>query len=196
MLTAICPGTSTKPSQSTNTPNQSLPNILLTKRPQSNMVHGFRGWRLTPHNPFPQSRSNASKTLLVPSFTMHEQLTLHFLLHSVPFQHAKTTTQGQWQMRVINSSTMSLHIPMQAFGTRFATWYYQYTRKRHTFPNPAVKVEQPVISTSPMALTKTSTMALFSPCLPSSNMSCHQPLKLNLPCSTMAASLQPHFETH
>jgi hypothetical protein len=46
-----------------------------------------------------------------------------FLPHSVPLQHAKATAQGQWRMRVTNSSTMLLHIPMQAFGTRRVTWY-------------------------------------------------------------------------
>ncbi len=45
---------------------------------------GCRGCRLIPHNPSPQSRSNASKTSLVPSCTMCEQLTRHFLLHSAP----------------------------------------------------------------------------------------------------------------
>ncbi len=195
-MTAICPVTSTKPSQSTNTPNQSLPNMLPTRRLQSSMADGFRGWRSTPHNPSPQRGSNMSKTLLVPSCTMPEQLTQHFLPHSVPLQHAKAMAQGQWRMRVTNSLTTSLHIPMQSFGTRRATWYYQYTQMRHTYPNPAVKVEQPIISTSPIAITKTSTMALFSPCLPSSNTSCHQPPRLNLLCSTMAASLLPHFKPH
>ncbi len=65
--------------------------------------------------------------LLVPSYTMHEQLTQHFLLHSVPLQHAKAMAHRQWLMRVTNSSTTLLHITMQAFGTRCATWYYQYT---------------------------------------------------------------------
>ena len=138
------------------------------------MVHGFRGWRLTPLNPSPQRRSNKSKTLLVPSYTMRKKMTRHFLLHSVPLQHAKATAHRQWLMPVTNFSTMLLHIPMQAFGTRQATWYYQYTWMHHTFLNPVVKVEQPVISSYPIAIMKTSTMALFSPCLPSSNTSCHQ----------------------
>jgi hypothetical protein len=96
---------------------------------------------------------------------MHKQLTQYFLPHSVPLQHAKATAQGQWQMRVTNSSTTLLHIPMQAFGTRRATWYYQYTLTRHTFPNLVVKVKQSVISTSPIAMMETSTMMLFSLCL-------------------------------
>ncbi len=192
----MCPGTSTKPSQSTNTPNQSLPNIIPTRRPQSSMVHGFRGWRSTPYNPSPRRRSNTSKILSVPSCTMHEQLTQHFLPHSVLLQHAKAMAHGQWLMHVTNSLTTLLHIPMQAFGTRRATWYYQYTQTCHTFPNPAVKVKQPVISTYPIAMTKTSTMARFSPCVPSSNMSCCQPLRQNLPHSTMAARLLPHFKPH
>ncbi len=151
---------------------------------------------MTPHNPSPQRRSNASKTLLVPSCTIRKYLTQHFLPHSAPLQQAKAMAHGQWWMRVNNSSTTLLHIPMQAFGARHATWYYQYTRMCHTFPNPAVKVEQPVISTYPIAMTKTSTMAPFSPCLPSSNTSCRQPPRQNSPCSTTAASLPPHFEPH
>ncbi len=160
------------------------------------MVHRFRGWRSTPHNPSSQRRSNASKTLLVPSYTMREQLTQHFLPHSVPLQHAKAMAHRQWLIRVTNSSAMLLHIQMQAFGTGRATWYYQYTWTRHTFPNPAIKVEQPVISTYPIAMMKTSTMAPFSPCLLSSNTSCCQPLRQNLPRSTTTASLPPHFEPH
>ncbi len=195
-MIAICPGTSTKPSQSTNTPNQSLINMLPTRRPRSSMVHGFRGWRSTPLNPSPCRRSNASKTLLVPYYTMHKQLTQHLSPHSVPLQHAKATAQGQWLMCVTNSLTTLLHIPMQAFSTRHATWYYQYTWTCHTFLNPEVKVEQPVISTYPIALTKTSTMVPFSPCLPSSNTSCRQSPRQNLPCSTMAESLLPHSESH
>jgi hypothetical protein len=122
------PGTSTKPSQSTNTPNRSLLNILPTRWHQSNMVHRFRGWRSTPHNPSPQRRSNASKTSLVPSCTMCEQLTQHFFPHSAPLQHVKAMAHGQWPMRVTNSLTMLLHIPMQAFDTKHATWYCQYTQ--------------------------------------------------------------------
>jgi hypothetical protein len=192
----MCLGTSIKPSQSTNTPNQSLPNMLSTRRPQSSMVHGFRGWRSTPYNPSPQRRSNVSKTLLVPSNTMREQLTQHFLLHSVPLQHAKAMANGQWLMHVTNSLTMLLHIPMQAFGTRHAAWYYQYTWMRHTFLNPAVKVELPVISTYPIAMMKTSTLVPFSPFLPSSITSCRQPPRQNSPRSTMAASLLPNFRPH
>jgi hypothetical protein len=120
----------------TNTPNQSLLNMLPTRWPQSSMAHGFRGWRLTSYNTSPQSRSNASKTSWVPSCTMNKQLTQHFLPHSVPLQYTKATAQEQWLMHVITSSTTLLHIPMQAFGTRRATWYYQYTRMRHTFSNP------------------------------------------------------------
>ncbi len=195
-MIAICQGISTKPSQSTNTPNHSHPNMLPTRRPQSSMAHGFRGWRLTPHNPSPQRRSNASKTALVPSCTMHEQLNQHFLSHSVPLQHAKATALGQWRMRVTNASTTLLHIPMQAFGTRHVTWYFQYTQTRHTFLNLAVIVEQPGVSTSPIATTETSTMATFSPCLLSSNTSCCQPPRLNSPHSTTAASLPPCFKSH
>ncbi len=193
-MIAICPGTAIKPSKSTNTPNPSLPNMLHTRRLQSSMAHGLRGWRSTSHNPPPQRRSNASKTSLVPSCIMQEQLNQHFLPHSVPLQHAKAMAQGQWRMHSTNSSTALLHIPMQAFGTRCATWYYQYTRMHHTCLNLAVKVKQQFISTSPITMTKTSTMVLFSPYLPSSNTSCCQPLRLSLPCSTMAANLQPHFE--
>jgi hypothetical protein len=40
------------------------------------------------------------------------------------------------------------------FGTRCATWYYQYIWMCHTFPNPAVKAKQPVISSSPITMTK------------------------------------------
>jgi hypothetical protein len=65
---------------------------------------------------------------------MREQLTQHFLPHSVPLQHTKAMTHRQWLMHVTNSSTTLLHIPMQAFGTRHATRYYQYTWTRHTFP--------------------------------------------------------------
>jgi hypothetical protein len=61
---------------------------------------------------------------------------------------------------------------------------------------PGGKVEQSVISTYPIAMIKTSTMVPFSPCLPSSNTSCCQPPLLNLPCSTTAPSLLPHFEPH
>ncbi len=195
-MIVICPGTSTMPSRSTNTPNQSFPNMLPARQPQLSMVHGFRGWSSTPHNPSPQRRSNTSKTSSVLSYTMCKQLTQHFLPHSVPLQHAKATTHGQWMMHVTNSSATSLHIPMQVFATRRATWYYQYTQRRHTFPNPAVKIEQLVISTYPIKMTKTSSMAPFSPCLPSSNTSCRQPPRQNLPCSTTAASLPPHFKPH
>ncbi len=194
-MITICLCTSTKPSQSTNTPNQSLPNMLPTRQPRSSMVHGFRGWRLTPHNPEPQRRSNASKISLVPSCTMREQLAQHSSPHSVPLQHTKAMAHGQWWMRFTNSLTTSPHIPMQAFSTRHASWYYQYTRMHHTFPNPVVKVEQPVISNYPIAMTKTSKMAPFSPCLPSSNTSC-QPPRLNMPRATTVASLPPHFEPH
>ncbi len=71
----------------------------------------------------------------------------------MPLQHTKAMAQRQWQMCVTNSLTTSQHIPTQAFGTRRATWYYQYTWMHHTFPNPAVKVEKPVISTFPIAMT-------------------------------------------
>ncbi len=81
---------------------------------------------------------------------------------------------------------------MQALGTRHATCYYQYTLTRHTFVNPAVKVKQLVISTSQIAMTKTSTMVPFSPCLPSSNTSCRLPPRLNLPRS--ATPLQTTLE--
>ncbi len=61
---------------------------------------------------------------------------------------------------------------------------------------PGSKVEQPVISTHLITITKTSTMTPFSPYLPSSNTSCRQLPRQNSPCSTMAASLLPHFEPH
>jgi hypothetical protein len=112
----------------TNTPNQSLPKMFPTKLPQSSMVHGFRGWRLTQHNPSPGRRSNASMTSLVPSCTMHEQLIQHLLLHSVPLHHAKARAHGQWLMCVPNSSTTLLHILIQTFDTRHVTWYCWYTR--------------------------------------------------------------------
>ncbi len=170
--------------------------MLPTRQPQSSVAHRFRGLSAKPHKPSPQSRSNASKISSVPSCTMPEKLTQHFLPHSVPLQHAKAMAQWQWRMHVTNSSTTSLHIPMQEFDTRRATWYYQYTRTRHTFLNPAVKVKQPVVSNSPIAMMKTSTMALFSPCQPPSNTSYCQPPRLNSPSSTTAASLPPHFEPH
>ncbi len=170
--------------------------MLPTKQPQSSMVHGFKGWRLTLHNPSPWRRSNASKTLSVPSCTMREQLTQHFLPHSVPLQHAKAMAYRQWLMHATNSLTTLLHIPMQAFNTRRRTWYCWYLRTRHTFPNPVVKVEQQVISTYSIAMTKTSTMEPFSHCLPSSNTSCCQLPRQNLPHFTRAASLPPHFEPH
>jgi hypothetical protein len=160
------------------------------------MVHGFRGWRSTPHNPSPQRRSNASMTSLVSSCTMHKQLTQHFLLHSAPLHHAKAMAHRQWLMCVTNSSTMLLHIPIQAFGTRCATWYCKYTRMHHNFLNQVANVEQQDISTYPIVMMKTSTMAPFSPCLSSSNTSCCQPPRQNLPCSTMAANLLPHFKPH
>jgi hypothetical protein len=78
---ATCSATSTKPSQSTNTPNWSLPNMLPTRWKQSNMAQEFRGWRLTPHNHSPQNKLNVLKTLSVPSYTMCERLIQHFLLH-------------------------------------------------------------------------------------------------------------------
>jgi hypothetical protein len=83
-------------------------------------------------------------------------------------------------------------------GIQYKAWdmVIQYTQMRHTFPNLAVKVEQPIISTSPITMTKTSTMALFSPCLPLSNTSSCQPPRLNLPGSTTAANLLPHFEPY
>jgi hypothetical protein len=68
-----------------------------------------------------------------------------------------------------------------------------YTRTCHTFRSPVVKVEQQVISTYPIAMTKTSTLEPFSPCLLSSNMSCRQLPRLNLPHFTTAATLPPHF---
>jgi hypothetical protein len=195
-LIATCPCISTKPSRSTNTPNWSLHNMLPTRHHQSNMVHNFRGWRSTPHNFSPRRRSNASKTLSAPSCTMRKQLTQHFSPHSAPLQHTKATTHGQWLMHVTNSSTTLLHIPMQAFDTKHVTWYCWYTWMHHTFPNQVVKVEQQDISTYPIAMTKTSTMAPFLPCLPSSNTSCCQHPKQNLQHSTTAASLPPHFEPH
>jgi hypothetical protein len=160
------------------------------------MVHGFRGWRSTPHNPSPQRRSNTSQTLSVPSCTMREQLTQHFSLHSAPLQHARATAHGQWLMHVTNSLTMLLRIPMQTFDTRHETWYCPYTQTCHTFLNQVVKVEQQDISTYPIAMTKTSKMAPFSPCLPSSNTSCHQLPEQNLLQSTTAASLPPHSKPH
>ncbi len=82
-LIATCPVTSTKPSQSTNTPNRSLPDMHHTKQHQSNLVQKFRGWRLTPHNHSPlKKKLNAFKTSSVPSCTMGERLIQHFLLHS------------------------------------------------------------------------------------------------------------------
>ena len=127
---------------------------------------------------------------------MHKQLTQHFLLHSAPLQYNKATAHGQWLMRVTNSFSTLLHIPMQAFDTRHATWYCWYTWMHPTFPNQVVKVERQNISTYLIAMTKTSTMEPFSPCLPSSNTSCCQPPRLNSLCSTIAASLLPHFEPH
>jgi hypothetical protein len=97
---------------------------------------------------------------------------------------------------VTNSSTTLLHIPIQAFNTRCATCLCWYTWMHHTCLYQVVKVEQLDISTYPIAMTKTSTMAPFSPCLQSSNMSCCQHPKQNLPHSTTAASLPPHFEPH
>ncbi len=60
--------------------------------------------------------------------------------------------------------------------------------------NMVLSVHTTVISTYPTSMTKTSTMEPFSPCLPSSNTSCCQPPRQNLPHSTTAASLLPHFE--
>ncbi len=42
-LIATCPVTSTKPSQSTNTPNRSLPDMLRTKQHQSNWCKSSEG---------------------------------------------------------------------------------------------------------------------------------------------------------
>jgi hypothetical protein len=123
---------------------------------------------LTPLNPSPQRRSNTSKTLLIPSYTICKHLTQNFLIYSVPLQYAKAMAQRQWLMHVTNSSTTLLHIPMQAFGPKHVTWYYQYTQTCHTFPNPPVKVEKPIISSYPIAMTKTSTIVPFSPFLQSS----------------------------
>ena len=55
-LIGTCLATSTKPSQNTSTPNLSLPSMLPTKQPQSNMAQEIRGWRLTPHNYSPQKK--------------------------------------------------------------------------------------------------------------------------------------------
>ena len=66
----------------------------------------------------------------------------------------------------------------------------------HTFPNQVKKEEQQDISTYPIAMMKISTIAPFSPCIPSSNKSCHQPPRQNLLHFTTAASLLPHFKPH
>ncbi len=137
--------------------------MLPTKWPRSSMVHRFRGWRSTPHDPSPRRRSNVSKTKLVPYCTMHKQLTQHFLLHSAPLQHAKAMAHRQWLVHVTNSSTTLLHIPMQTFDTSCATWYCWYTWTCDTIPNLVVKEEQQVISTDPNAMTNTSTIEPFSP---------------------------------
>jgi hypothetical protein len=100
-----------------HTPNWSFPNMLSTTWHQSNMVHGFRGWRSTQLNPSNQRKSNASKTSLVPSCNMCMLLTHHFLPHSVPLQHTKAMAHGQWLMHVTISLTMLPHISMQAFDT-------------------------------------------------------------------------------
>jgi hypothetical protein len=187
------PGYINTASQSTNTPNQSLFNMLPTKGHQSNMAQVFRGWRLTPHNPSPQKESNLFKTLLVPSCTMRERLVQHFLLHSAKLQHGKPTAHGQWQMHVTNSSIMLPLTQMQAFDTKRATWYFQYTQMLPTFLKQGVKVERRDISTYPIAMTKTSTIAPYSHCQLASNTSCRQHLRPSLPHSTTAASLLLHF---
>jgi hypothetical protein len=137
------------------------PYMLPTRQHQPNIVHGFRGLRSTPHKPSPQRRSNASKTLLVPSCTMRKRLTQHLLPHSAPLQHDKATAQGQWLMHVTNSLTMLQHTPMQAFNTKRPTWYCWCTRTCPTFPNQVVKVEQQDISTHPIAMSKTFTMVPY-----------------------------------
>ncbi len=137
-LIATCPVTSTKPSQSTNTPNRSLPDMHHTKQHQSNSVQNFRGWRLTPHNHSPQKKLNAFKTSSVPSCTMRKQLIQHLLLHLAQLQHNKPRAHGQWQMLVTNTPQLRCHslkcwhlIHSMQFGTfsthrrllPFQTWW-------------------------------------------------------------------------
>jgi hypothetical protein len=188
-LIATCLDTLTKPSQSTNTPNQSLPNMIPTKRHQSNMAQELRGWRLKPHNHSPQKNSNTFKTLSVPYYIIHEWLIQHFLPHSAQSQHNKPTAHGQWQMNVINSWITLPLTQIQAFETTLATWYLQSTQTPPTFPNLVVKAEQQDISTYQIVMTKTSTMAPYSTVN-------HWHPRPNLLHSTTAASLPLHFEPH
>jgi hypothetical protein len=163
------------PSQSTNTPNQPLPNMLPTRRPQSSMVHRFRGWRLTPHNSSPQRRSNASKTLLVPSYTIHKQLTQHFLLHSVPLQHAKAMAHGQWLMRVTNSSTMlhdmvlSVHTDLSYLSkpgskSRAASHFYLSNCNDEDFNNGAILTLSTIIKHVMLSASEAELVALYYGC--------------------------------
>ena len=98
------------------------------------------------------------------SCTMREPLTQTFLPHSAPLQHNKPTSHRQWQMHVMNPYITLPHTQIQVFDTKCATWYCQYTQMCPTFPNQVVKVERQDISTSPITMTKTSTMAPYSPC--------------------------------
>jgi hypothetical protein len=125
---------------------------------------------------------------------MRERLIQHFLPHSAKLQHNKPTAHGQWRMHVTNSLIMLPLTQIQAFDTKLATWYFWHTQMPPTFLKLVVKAEQQDIFTYQIAITKTSTMAPYSHCRQSSNMSCHQHLRPNLPHSTMAASLLHHFE--
>ncbi len=137
-LIATCLAVSTKPSQSTNTPNWSLPNMLPLRRHQSNMVHRFRGWSSTPHNPSPQRRSNASKTLLVPSCnTMRERLTLTSCRTQ---HHCNTTKQRHTGSGWCMSPTPWLHCyTPQCRHLIRSVWHCTVRRTRPTFPNQVVK---------------------------------------------------------
>jgi hypothetical protein len=64
---------------------------------------------------------------------------------------------------------------MQAFDTKLATWYYQYTQTPPTFPNLVLKAEWQDTFTYQIAMTKTSTIAPYSHCPQSSNTSCCRP---------------------
>jgi hypothetical protein len=162
-LIATCSDTSTKPSQSTNTPNRSLPNMLPTKQHQPNMAHKFRGWRLTPHNYSPQKKSNVSKTLLVPYCTMHKRLIQHFFaaLSTIAAHQANGTRAVAYACHQLLDYAAT---HPNAIDTKLATWYFQFTQMPPTFPNLVVKAKRQDISTYQIAIKKTSTMVLYSHC--------------------------------
>jgi hypothetical protein len=76
---------------------------------------------------------------------MREQLIQHFLPHSAQLQHNIPMAHGQWWMHVTNSLITLPLTQMQAFDTKLATSYFQYTQTTPTFLNLVVKAEQQYI---------------------------------------------------